>query len=130
MDLQPPFVTPDRNRNPFFDGAQEETAALSFVCQGCGKSVTLNVLQFVSNANSWFRALAEQDRMQVIQFFGCAVGEYDGHPIVKSHDRGFPYFGVSACGSCSTSHLLYVSFYERQYTRYIATFQGAAKIGA
>ncbi len=65
MDLQPPFVTPDRNRNPFFDGAQEETAALSFVCQGCGKSVTLNVLQFVSNANSWFRALAEQDRCKL-----------------------------------------------------------------
>jgi hypothetical protein len=130
MDLQPPFVTPDRNRNPFFDGTQEEAATFSFICQGCGKSVTLNVLQFVSKANSWFRTLAEPERAQVIHCFGCAVDEYDGHPVVKSHDPGFPYFGVSACCACGTNHLLYVSFYERQYTRYIATFQGAVKVGA
>ncbi|MBD8871202.1 hypothetical protein [Rhodanobacter sp. DHB23] len=130
MDLQAPFVTPDPARDPFFDGAQEETATLSFICQGCSTPIVLNVLQFVSKANSWFRALAEPERAQVIQFFGCTVGEYDRHPVVKSHDPGFPYFGVSVCRVCGTGHLLYVSFYERQYTRYIATFQGAAKVGA
>ena len=130
MIIQPPFLQPDRFRAPFFDGMHEETASLSFNCQSCGSTVTLNVLGFLDQCDSWFRALASIDRTQIIRLFGCRTGKYDGYPIILSHDAGHPYFGIATCNKCQSEHLIYISFYEMQPARYIATFQGAASVGA
>ena len=130
MHLQPPFLNPQRGRAPFFDGMHEEKATLSFRCEGCGAAVGLNVLQFVDNAYSWFRGLNESSQDQIIRLFGCNRGEYHGDPIIECHDSGHPYFGLVTCDACNSKHLLYISFYERQPARYIATFHGAARVGA
>ena len=130
MQLQTPFHRPDNGRAPFFDGMHEERASLSFVCPKCGDEVTLNVLQFVGRADDWFGDLGDDDKSQIAALFGCGYKEWDGRRYVKSHDAGHPYFGLTACHSCASEYLLYISFYEKQPARYIATFQGAAKSGA
>ena len=130
MELQAPFLRPDHSRPPFFDGMHEERASLSFICPKCGQTVILNVLRFVSQASDWFRDLADDDKSQIVALFGCSYEEWDGRQYVKSHDAGHPYFGLTTCDGCRSEYLLYLSFYEKQPARYIATFQGGAKSGA
>jgi len=106
----------------------EETANFSFPCQDCRHEINVSVLDFLENAYSWFRGLDENKQSKITELFACGIREYDGHKLVQSHDSGFPYFGIIACNKCGCDHLLYVSYYEMQPARYIARFQGGAKI--
>ncbi|MDH1265135.1 hypothetical protein [Pseudomonas sp. GD03944] len=129
VHLQPPFVRPSRRRAPFFDGMEEERASLTFACVDCTTPLTLNVLGFIGQASDWFPALAEPARVRIATLFGCRIEARDGASWVMSHDAGHPYFGLVECTACRRAYLLYLSFYEHQPARYIATFQGAARVG-
>ncbi len=127
MQIHSPFLQPERGRIPFFDGMHEELAAFEFACDSCSLKIAVNVLEFICRADTWFRGLLNSEQNQILQFFDCRHGDWRGHPIIESHDDGQPYFGILACKGCLSEHLLYLSFYERQPARYIATFQGAAR---
>lgn len=122
------FLQPERGRIPFFDGMHEETAAFALNCQCCRSDTVVHVLEFISQADSWFRGLAESKQNQILQCFGCRRGNWRGHPIIESHDDGQPYFGLHVCSVCHCRVLLYVSFYELQPARYVARFQGATRV--
>ncbi|PMQ05711.1 hypothetical protein DyAD56_07940 [Dyella sp. AD56] len=128
MRIDEPFLQPSSNRPPLFDGMHEELATLTIQCHGCGRHLQQNVLSFVSVAGQWFRELPTNDREEIVRTFGCEVSEYDGHPIVRAHGGGQPYFGPVLCGDCSTIHLIYLNFFEKQPARYVAVLQGAARI--
>jgi hypothetical protein len=106
----------------------EETATLSVSCPKCRSDTVVRVLEFVGESSSWFRRLPDIDQHRILELFDCSHGEWRGHPIIESHDDGHPYFGLMVCGACHAAQVLYVSFYERQPARYVATWQGAAEL--
>jgi hypothetical protein len=128
MQIHPPFVSPDRSRPAFFDGLNEESATLILHCVRCNAVLGLGVLDFIHQASAWFRGLSEAEQTQVLNFYGCSRSSWRGHPMIDSHDDGEPYFGLANCNCCSTQFLLYLSFHERQPARYVARFQGAARV--
>ncbi len=83
-------------------------------------------MPFIDQADVWFQNEPESIQQYIAGHFGCGQREFDGRLYFKSHDEGFPYFAISECSICKTPSLLYVSFYEMQPGRYIATLQGAA----
>jgi hypothetical protein len=130
MQIYSPFLRPERGRKPFFDGMHEELAAFEFACGSCNLEIAVNVLEFICRADTWFRGLQDSQQTQILRFFDCRNGVWRGHPIIESHDDGQPYFGLHVCNACHSKHLLYVSFYELQPARYVARFQGAARVDA
>ena len=128
MHIHPPFLKIDHQRPPFFDGTHEDSAQLSFRCQGGEHQVDLTLLDFLSTAQTWFEALSKVDRSQIIRHFSCTRTLFDGHELLRSHSNEPAYFGIATCPICQCSHLLYLSYYEKQPGRYVARLQGAASV--
>lgn len=128
MRLLPPYIQALADRPPFFDGADYPSAELAMTCGKCNGRMAVNLISFVDQAADWLRHQPETERRAITAHFGCTWKEIHGRQIVCSHDKGEPYFGLQACGSCGAQSLVYVSFYERQPGRYVATLQGAALV--
>jgi len=128
MHIHPPFLKIDHQRQPFFDGIHEATAQLSFRCQGGEHQVDLNLLDFLSTAQTWFEALSNEEQSQIILHFSCTRTLFNGHELLRSHSNEPVYFGITTCPICKRAYLLYLSYYEKQPGRYIARLQGAAGV--
>jgi len=120
MDIGNKYISPDRNREPFFDGMESQSAEFSFLCGSCNKEMSFEVWEFLDIADEWSDKLSKEELTNIKKLLNLPKP----HEFYTAHDGNQPYLAVLKCPECNHLHLVYIGFGEIQPQRYCGTLQG------
>ena len=93
LDFVSDIVLPDKSREPFFDGREEEACCYRLVCQVCENPIGIDLWDFIDQNWDWMREFDAADLAQIREHYDFKQ-ELAGNVVyLKSELKGNPIIG-------------------------------------